>query len=488
MELNELTTLITPTEAASNGFAVANYNAPAYIEQIQKQWKPLFELKAYKQFDVDFHEIVTNKVDRPDREVFQPTGVILVDGTTQLDSVKVKVARLPVPFQQIIVSRANQFLTGGKITFDCTPQNAAEVAMLATFTETWRDNKLNYKNGKIAKAMMSQLEVVELWYSEEEEDGSYKMCMNILEPKNGFTFYPVFDALGDLIAFGIHWKGVDKVEHFDLYTDTEKRSHSKLNGLWVLDSSEDGTPAIIEHGYGKIPIVYYSQLKPEWHTVQRIIERYEQLISNFADINDYNGSPILFLKGEGISLPAKGTAGKVIENKDGNGDAKYVTWDQAPEAIKLEIETLEGLIYAMTQTAPIDFENMKGLGQLSGVAFDRILIDSHLKAKEKQGDAYGEGIQRRCNFLIAALASIDKTLASADELYIEPQFDIFRIDDEADNLALITQANGGKPVISQKTSVKLSGLVPKDAVDDEYAQIQKENDFLGAATQPPFNQ
>lgn len=484
MELQYLNNLTVPLQTPSGGL---NYNAAAYIEAIQKQWKPLFELKAYKQFDVDFHEIVINRVERPDREVFQPTGEVLADGTTQLHSVKVKVARLPVPFQQLIVSRATQFLTGGKITNVCRPQNAAEKAMFQTFTDTWIDNKLIFKNSKLAKAMMSQLEVVELWYSDvDAETGEVKMCMNILEPKNGFTFYPVFDALENLIAFGIHWRGADKLDHFDLYTATEKRSHVKINGIWDIDNNEDGTPAIVEHGYGKIPVIYYSQLKPEWHPVQRIIERYEQLISNFADINDYNGSPILFLSGEGISLPAKGTAGKVIESKDGKGDAKYVTWDQAPEAIKLEIDTLEGLIYAMTQTAPIDFENMKGLGQLSGVAFDRILIDSHLKAKEKQSDMYGENIQRRNNFLVTALASIHPELSTADDLNIEPKFDIFRIDDEADNLALIVQANGGKPVISQKTSIRLSGLVPEDAVEEEYTLIKAENDFLGAANQPPF--
>lgn len=477
MELQELNQLIQPLE----GQGTIGYNVSAYIEQIQKQWKPLFETKAYKQFDVDFHDVVTDKVHRKDKIVFQPTGTVLADGSTQLDSVTVKVSRLPVPFQQIIVGRATQFLTGGKTKLNCEPTNDAETAMFTAVKKTWQDNKLQYKNGTIAKTMMSQLEVCELWYSDEDDDGVVSLCMNVLEPKNGFTFTPVFDALNDLLAFGIGWTGADKIEHFDLYTDTEKRSHVKAkNGNWALDANMGDGTGIIEHGYGKIPVIYYTQLKPEWHPVQRLIERYEILISNFSDINDYNGSPILFLKGEGTSLPAKGQAGKVIQNADGNGDAKYITWDQAPEAIKLEITNLESLIYSMTQTAPIDFENMKGLGQLSGVAFDRILIDSHLKAREQQGGPYGEGIQRRINFLITALASINPELKTADELFIEPDFDIFRIDDEADNLALIVQANGGKPVISQQTSVKLSGLV-NDA-DAEWLLIQQENDFLGAAT------
>lgn len=478
MELDELTTLIAPVQ----GVGTFGYNTTAYIEQIQKQWKPMFENAAYKEFDVDFHRVVTDKIHRRDKEIFVPTGEKNADGTAGTTMQKVKVARLPVPFQQIIVGRSVQFLTGGTTTLESEPANDTEQALFDEIKRIWKYNKLQFKNGRIAKSMMSQLEVCELWYKDVEEDGTENMCMNVLEPKNGFTFYPVFDSLEDLLAFGIHWKSAaDNVEHFDLYTDTEKRSHEKKQGgVWELSADADGKPAIIDHGYGKIPIIYYTQLKSEWHPVQRLIERYEMLISNFADINDYNGAPVLFLKGQGMSLPQKGTAGKVIENPDGNGDAKYITWDQAPEAIKLEIENLQNLIYAMTQTAPIDFENMKGLGQLSGVAFDRILIDSHLKAREKQTDAYGEGIQRRINFLIAASISLDQKLKNAEDLEIEASFELFRIDDEADNIALLTQANGGKPLISQETSIKLANLT--NDPEGEWTRVKAENDFLGEAT------
>ncbi|MEO7016287.1 MAG: phage portal protein [Leifsonia sp.] len=484
MELTQLNSLLAAIPGGTQG--QIGYNTTAYIEAIQKQWKPLFENQAYKEFDTDFHKIVTDKVNRKDKEVFQPTGTLMPDGSTQLEMIKVKVARLPVPFQKIIVGRAVQFLTGGKLNLNSEPQTAPEVLMYDQVKKIWKDNKIQFKNGKIAKAMMSQLECAELWYSEIDQDDSGKevvtLKMNVLTPVDGFSFSPVFDAFGDLLAFGIHWIGVDKTEYFDLYNDTEKRSHQKVKGgNWELMNDEEGNPAIFEHGYGKIPIIYYTQLKSEWHTVQRLIERYENLISNFADINDYNGSPILFLKGTGNSLPAKGQAGKVIENPDGTGDAKYITWDQAPEAIKLEITNLESLIYSMTQTAPIDFENMKGLGQLSGVAFDRILIDSHLKAREKQNDTYGECIQRRINFLITATAAIDATLKAAKALDIEPDFDIFRIDDQADTIALITQANGGKPVISQQTSIKLAGMVSD--FDAEWKLIQAETDFLGGQVQ-----
>lgn len=481
MELQQLSTMLQPMAGVGAQSETFGYNVTAYIQAIQEQWKPLFENEAYKEFDVDFHKIITDKKHRKDKKVFAPTGQKNADGTQQTEMEIVKVARLPVSLQKIIVGRATQFLTGGKITLDCNPVGDAQTALLAAVNQTWKNNKLQFKNGKIATAMMSQLECAELWYSDEDKKGKPVLRMNILTPVLGFTFKPVFDAVENLIAFGIGWADGNGNEYFDLYTDEEKRSHVKTkNGVWELDADFGEGTGIVQHGYGKIPVIYYTQLKAEWHPVQRLIERYEFLISNFADINDYNGSPVLFLKGKGMSLPSKGTAGKVLQSEDGDGDAKYVTWEQAPEAIALELNTLLSLIYSMTQTAPIDFENMKGLGQLSGVAFDRILIDSHLKAREKQNDSYGECIQRRINFLLAALPTIIDGLESDDELDITPTFDIFRIDDEADRLALIIQANGGKPVISQETSIKLSGMVDVEAAEDEWNKITAEKDTLGA--------
>lgn len=486
MELSELEKLLQGNPIEKDGQVIGNqYNEAAYVKKIMKQWKQVFQNKSFEQYNPEFHAVVKDKIIRKDKEIFVPTGETNTDGTPAMRKETVRVARLPVPLQRIIVSRAAQFLTGGKITLACQPANDVEKNIVQGVNDIWKYNKLQYKNTKIAKAMMSELEAVELWYSIEEEGKPVEMRMNILTPSMGFEFYPVFDAIGNLIAFGI-WYKVDSIEYFDLYTPEEKRSHIKgrdTANQWKLNADAEGG-GIIELPYGKIPIIYYMQDLPEWHGVQRLIDRYESLISNFADINDYNGSPVLFLKGKGMSLPTKGQAGKVIQNEDGTGDAKYVTWDQAPEAIKLEIETLANLIYSMTQTAPIDFENMKGLGDLSGVAFDRVLIDSHLKAREKQNDVYGECIQRRINFLIAAVISIDKSLASGSEINIIPEFDIFRIDDVNDRIQTITQANGGNPVIDIKTGIKLAGLAgtDEDQIEEVYNNIIKEMDSLGGAT------
>mgnify|MGYP007057868075 FL=1 len=77
----------------------------------------------------------------------------------------------------------------------------------------------------------------------------------------------------------------------------------------------------------------------EWEDVQNLIDRLEKLLSNFADTNDYHASPKIFTTGTILGWAKKGESGAVIEGEEG-ATAQYLSWAQAPESVKLEIETL----------------------------------------------------------------------------------------------------------------------------------------------------
>src|SRR5690606_22147237 len=126
--------------------------------------------------------------------------------------------------------------------------------------------------------------------------------------------------------------------------------------------------------FGKIPVVYLSQEFPEWHWVEDMIDRFEMSNSKFADTNDYFAHPMFKAKGNIESMPKKDETGKMItlpihETGKGNiveADVEFLTWEHAPEAIKLESETLKGLIYSLSDTPDLSFDNVKGLGNVSG--------------------------------------------------------------------------------------------------------------------------
>lgn len=425
-----------------------------------------------KEYLPDQHKI-TSKTDRPDK---------VIKNDDNVESI-VKVARLPLAIQKKIVLVAASFL--GNPEMQATPQNDSEKKLMKALLKLWDDNKLDYKFKSIAKKTMSELQAAELWFVKEAEEGywtdagvsgKFKLAMKVLSPTLGDTLYPVFDEFGDMVAFGrgykIKGKDNNDIEHFDIYT-AEKIYYSKNeNGTWLFadDTKEYSTGVkAINNIIKKIPVIYYYQPVTEWADVQTLIERLEIIISNHADTNDYSGSPIVVASGEVEGFAKKGESGKVLIAKNG-GKVEYLTYDSAPESIKMEIENLFKNIYSLTHTPDISFEQMKGLGVFTGVALKMLFLDAHLKAADKE-ELFGECIQRRINYIKAAMSIIDSSLKTATSLSIKPKFTYFlpkNYTEEVENL--VKAYEGG--IISKKTAISLNPLVTD--VESELTQIGEE--------------
>ncbi len=438
MELLELQTLLSKPEEL--------------IKKIQSTKSSDSILTYQKQYDSKKHDI-TDNTKRPDKTVETDSGTSLVT-----------VARLPIPLQKQIVLLAAAFLCGNPVQFIAAPVGETEKDFLAVLKRAWKDNKLDYESKRLAKLMMSETEVAEIWYTEASELGYWKGTVNdspsvksrlrvkIAANKYGDKLYPVFSNSGDMIAFG-RWYSVkngDKVEeHFDLYTDTTTYIMVKGDAGWTSTPAKNET--------GKIPVIYYNQEFPEWHDVQEMIDRLEKLISNHADTNDYNGSPIIKVSGKIAGFSKKGEAGKIIEMENG-ADASYLSWDSAPESIKLEYQTLRSLIFDMTNTPDISFENMKSLGVFSGIALKMLFLGAHLKASDKE-EIFGKSIQRRINFMKRALANINVTFEKVEPLLIEPKFEYYLPKNNEELINMLSTATGAKPTMSQKTAVAQNPFV-----------------------------
>ena len=233
---------------------------------------------------------------------------------------------------------------------------------------------------------------------------------------------------------------------------------------------------------GKIPVVYGCQPKVEWEDVQSLIERLEKLLSNFADTNDYHASPKIFVEGKIIGFARKGEAGGIIEGEEG-AKAQYLSWQSAPESVKLEIETLLKMIYTITQTPDISFDTVKGIGSVSGIALKLLFMDAHLKVQDKC-EIFNEYIQRRINVVKAFLAIANKQeqgwQEAAEHLVVEPIITPYIIEDEQSKINILTAANGNKQIASRKATVQRLGWA--DDVDEEIKAIEteeaQENSFL----------
>jgi SPP1 family phage portal protein len=451
--------------------------------------------EALDQYDTQEHDVF-KIAKRPKKPVQKPSGLKDALGKDIINTTLEEVNRIALPLQKLIVTRRAAFMNVAKMELDCKPANNLEQTLLDMIKKCRDDNKVQFKAKEIAKRMMSELQCAALWYSE-NVNASYwgslapsatkRMRMEVLSPRKGDKLYPVFNGLGNLTYFGRQYETLkditgleitkeivaaasEKVIHFDVYSDTFIYLFEQVSGGWLMKKK-------IKHSYGKIPVIYYEQDRPEWADVQSEINRLETVLSNFADTNDYNGSPILVSKGVIKGFSAKGERGKVLELDGKDSDIKYVTWEQAPVSIKLEIDSLVDFIFTCSQTPNITVKEMSGIGAApSGAAFDRVLMDPHLAAQDKLDGMYGEGAQRELSFLKSACIAINKTLQPASQMAISPKFTLFRIDDRREAIDdSIAALNGG--IASLETAVAMAGLTDDNTA--EIRLIQKAADTLG---------
>lgn len=423
-----------------------------------------------KQYDLSEHE-VNDQTKRPNKTVKTDTG----------DKV-VQVARIAVPLQKLIVSRAAAFLCGNPVELDATvEENSLEEQLLQVVRKTWDDNKLDYESKKLAKYMMAECECAELWYSEAADPtywdntpnqgkAKFRLRMKVLAPSLGDTLYPVFSNSGDLVAFGRAYSLLiegKKRDCFDVYTDLKTIKGVKMDGGWV--ATEEVQPT------GKIPVIYYNQDAPEWANVQSAIDRMEKILSNHADSNDYFAFPLMTVSGQVKGMASKGEQGKILE-LESDAKVNMITWDQAPESLKLEFQNLRSLIFDMTDTPDISIEQMKSLGTYSGIALKMLFLGAHLKAADKE-ENFGKSVQRRINYLKAALAKINVGLEKALTLSIKPRFEYFLPKNDQEKVDILATAVQSK-IVSQKTAVALSPLT-QDA-QAEIDQLGEEKNSAGA--------
>lgn len=397
-----------------------------------------------------------------------------------------KVARVAIALQKLIIKRAVSFCFGNPPKYNATPQNDNEQAVLYALNRILVDVKSKSMNRKIARAIFGFKECAEYWYtvpvnkphSKYGFPAQHKLRCALFSPEYGDTLYPYFDETGDMVAFSRAFSRKDDngnaVDYFETFTDKE-------HWLWMNGTNgyeaAPGYPKPI--AIGKIPVVYGHQPYFETEDVDKLIDRLEHLLSNFADTNDYHASPKIFTTGQINGWSKKGESGAVIEGEEG-ATMQYVSWQNAPESVKLEIETLLKLIYTISQTPDISFDAVKGLGAISGVALKLLFMDAHLKVQDK-AEIFDDYLQRRVNIILAYIGQINTTLETdCENIIVEPELVPYMLIDELEELNYWLTANGNKPVISQEESVEGAGISKNVAATMQKIKDQTttENAFM----------
>lgn len=429
---------------------------------------------ASKMYDVNSHDVL-NPAKREDKQIKDSKG----------QPNTISVTRIPVPLQELIVMLRAAFLCGNPIQLSCNPEEGQETELLAIIKKIWDDNKLDYESKGIAEKMMSECEVAEIWYAEPADENywkgtaneglKYRFRVHIAAPSLGDSLYPVFNRRGDMIAFGRGYKVREddkEVEQFDLYAADFIYYYTKGDQGWTA-RQEAGSDGIerdkVVNVTGKIPVIYYTQKRPEWFNVQWAIDRLEQLLSDHGDTNRYFSSPMVVVEGEVKSFPQRDDNGKLMELKDG-AKVQYLTWDQSPESLELEYNNLRSIVFDFSQTPDISIKQMQALGTYSGIALKMLFLSAHLAAARKE-EIFGKAIQRRINFLKAAVAVMNPKLEEAARMTIKPKFEYFLPKNEAEMIGMIGESKAGG-FLSGETATAQNPLVEDGA--SEWEKIKEE--------------
>lgn len=394
-------------------------------------------------------ESLRKEHDEFDRDM-RETQIGQVQKDKTIKGKKVTAVRIPIPMQNKIVKTATAFEVGEPVTLipDVTGKEDNENKVTQEIERLWKINRLDNLIQKAITLQKSELQCAVLFYIEDLKPENWfnklvgvnekkDIKARLLKNKSG-RMAPMWDAFGNMTAFTWSFDTKEEgksIKNVWVYTDTKL---IKLKGSpLVVESIED-------HGFSKIPVVFFSQEKPEWALAEKMIDRLEVAMSKLGASNDYSGHPILMLYGEVIGGPDKDEDGKamrfkMIEDEDSgkvkHGDAKFLTHDNAPDSVKLELDRLEKYIYSMTSTPDISFENLKNIGDISGIAIKLMFLDAILKAKMNEGDNRTL-IERIINVMISGIVTTTGTNLKneAKNTFFDVQFNSILPDDLKDSI------------------------------------------------------
>lgn len=410
---------------------------------------------ALKSIDPKKHEVMDETI-RPKRLVKTDTETKYVD-----------VARIAFALQKLIIKRAAAFCFGNPVEITSNAKSERSIAAFNLYKDVLDKAKSYSLNKRMARILFTFGEVAEYWYVTDGgtlgAEHNKKLRVALFSPKD-CRLYPFFDDNDDLIAFSREYsKKVGDETHvfFETWTDEEYR-------CW-----DDKKQVVNEyqHKLGKIPIIYSRQEERETEDVDPLIDRLEKSVSNFGDTNDYHGSPKIIVNGPIKSFAQKGEAGGILEVGE-NVKPYYLAWDSAPQSKQIEFDLLLKMIYTISQTPDVSFENMKSVGAVSGEALKTLFTDAHLKVQDHR-EVLDEHLARRCSVVTSYIEVLEPdTKAGFSETTIKQEIIPYLSKNQGMVLDSLLTVNGNKPLISHKQSVIKANLSSNP--EEDYNQIVAE--------------
>lgn len=388
------------------------------------------------------------------------------------------VTRVGIGFQQLAANRMAELVCGIPIKRIYSPENDKQKEAAALLENIYERNRIDSQNIDRLTMFFAGCEVMTLWYAQNSSphtkygrQSTLKVRCRHFTPMQGDEIYPLFDEFGDLVAMSVGYsrKVGDKVlTYFDTYTDTQHFKWSKEGGQeWMLIESEYIT-------LGKIPSIYMWRSSPIWEKTSGLVYEMEEKLSRNGNYLRDNSKPVFAVfANEAIKYGEEdmNASRSVVQFPQGS-QAQYITWEQAVDNLRFQIDSLRDLYFTQLQLPDWSYNKMSQQA-LSGESRKQLFIDSRLKVTHEQGRIL-EFLDREMN-VVKAFAKImlgSAYEADIDALKVDMKITPFAITDEKDEITNLMTANGGEPIMSQRESIERFGH--SDDVDKTLAEIAEQ--------------
>ncbi len=373
-----------------------------------------------------------------------------------------RVTRVTYDMQRLAVRRMTELVTGIPVKRIYSPANDRQQEAADLIERIFTRARIDSVNTDRFTQLFASCEVMTLWYAVAEPNSLYgrqspvKVRCRTFSPMQGDELYPLFDEYGDLIALSVGYRrkvGGNTVDYFDAYTADRHIKWSGEDG-WRVEEDERIT-------LGKIPAVYAYRPTPIWEDTSRIVYEMEWAMSRNGNYIRENSKPLFVVYADedisyGQELRPEQEFKGILQYPKGSS-AQYVTWPQAVDNLKFHVTELRQSFFTQLQLPDWSYESMKAT-PMSGESRKQLFIDAQLKVKDESGRIM-EMLDREVNVVKCFARAIlgESYAADIDALQVETEIKPFTITDEADTISNLVQANGGKPIISQRESVEALG-------------------------------
>lgn len=386
-----------------------------------------------------------------------------------------KVTRVPISMQKLAANRMTQLMFGipVKRVYKTTSERDNEVAKV--IEKIFLKNRIDALNIERGKYLFAGCEFATIWYATDERHSSYGINSTIkirsknYSPMEGHKLYPLFNEYDDMIALSFEYthtsKGVSKT-FFDTYTKDLHIRWRKDEDVWVEELKET-------NALGKIPAFYLHRSEPIWEDNSNNVFEIEWTLSRNGNYIRRNAKPIyaIFSDDDPVIGEEKVGGDRAVVRYPANAKAGYVTWPQATESVKMQIDNLYRIFFTQIQLPDMSFDQMKAV-PMSGEARKMMFIDAHLKVTQEAG-RWIEALDREINIIRQFVKVIMPTHEKEiDNLEVETIITPYQINDEGETIKNLSTATGGKAIVSQKEAIKYLGW--SEDADKTIQQIQLE--------------